>query len=117
MWFETNAIEKLLSIRDCIAEANWVQLEKTTNQLVYVYIVDSTGIRIYYSPILRKYELGNVQIGQSDIEIPASSVRNEVSGGCSNYCTSKLFTKPFYLTRTYIHMHTLGKKAFPNNPF
>lgn len=70
--------------------------------------IDSSGIRIYYTPAMRKYELGNVQIGQDDIEIPAGAVRKEVAGGCRNYCTSKLFTKPFYLTRTFIHMHSLG---------
>ena len=75
-------------------------------------IPDSTGIRIYYTPVLRKYELGNVQIGQSDIEIPANSTRTKISGGCSNYCSNKLFNKPFYLTRTFIHMHSLGNVAF-----
>lgn len=69
---------------------------------------DSSGLKIYYRKMKPKYELGNVQIGQEAIELPNSTLRTEVSGGCHSYCTNKI-TEPFYLTRTFIHMHSLGE--------
>lgn len=87
--FETN--QKLKSLANCL------------------FIADSSGIRIYYTEKKRKYELGNVQIGQNDIEIAPGSMKLEHHGSCSPYCTSTRFTHPFYLTRTFIHMHSLGK--------
>ena len=76
--------------------------------VAFVFVLDSSGIRIHYTEHKRRYELGNVQIGQNDIEIAPNSLRIEHAGSCSSYCTSELMASPFYLTRTFIHMHSLG---------
>ncbi|XP_013398635.1 DBH-like monooxygenase protein 1 homolog, partial [Lingula anatina] len=70
--------------------------------------VDSSGMRIYYTPRLRKYDLGNVQFGQNYLAIPPLSRDYEQHGGCTPYCTKKRLPHPIYLTRTYLHMHHLA---------
>ncbi|OWF56201.1 Dopamine beta-hydroxylase [Mizuhopecten yessoensis] len=73
-------------------------------------LTDNSGMRIYYTSKLRHYDVGNVQIGQQDLDIPPNTVHNE-SGGCSGTCTGAMLPYPVYLTRTYIHMHHLGIKG------
>lgn len=70
-------------------------------------LTDNSGFRIYYTTKLRQYDVGNVQIGQQDLDIPPHTIHNE-SGGCSGTCTAAMLPHPIYLTRTYIHMHYLG---------
>lgn len=75
------------------------------------YSTDDSGIRIFYTKHLRHYDVGNVQIGQNDLEIPPMSVNVTQQGGCSDTCTSLMLPHPIYLTRTHIHMHNLGKST------
>ena len=66
-------------------------------------------MRVYYTQNLRKYDSGNVQIGQNDLEILPGSTNIDQSGGCSSFCTQHILPHPIYITRTYQHMHYLGK--------
>ena len=70
---------------------------------------DTSGIRLYYTKHMRNYEVGNVQIGQNDLEIPAGSRHLLQSGSCSSTCTKRMLPHPIYLTKTYIHMHNMGR--------
>jgi len=69
---------------------------------------DYSGVRVYYTRALRVYDLGNLQVGQNDLEIPAGQGHVEQTGSCSSECTSNWLRHPIYLTRGHIHMHYLG---------
>ncbi|XP_063410638.1 dopamine beta-hydroxylase-like [Mytilus trossulus] len=71
-------------------------------------LTDNSGIRLHYTDKLRKNEVGNVQIGQNDLEIPVRSDHFLKNGSCSETCTQRMLPHPIYLTKTYIHMHNLG---------
>ncbi|XP_033730292.1 dopamine beta-hydroxylase-like isoform X1 [Pecten maximus] len=77
------------------------------NEMSAANLTDNSGMRVYYTNRLRQYDVGNVQIGQQDLDIPPHTIHNE-SGGCSGTCTAAMLPHPVYLTRTYIHMHYLG---------
>ncbi|XP_055863814.1 dopamine beta-hydroxylase-like isoform X2 [Biomphalaria glabrata] len=78
------------------------------NQRGDLGLKDSSGVRIYYTSILHKYDLGNVQIGQNDIEILAGQGHVEVRGSCSPACTKHWLPQAIYLTRVHIHLHFIG---------
>ncbi|KAH9499340.1 hypothetical protein Btru_003815, partial [Bulinus truncatus] len=71
-------------------------------------IKDSSGVRVYYTSKLQKYDVGNVQVGQNDIEIPPAQRHFQQQGSCSSDCTKKWLQQPIYLTRAHIHLHYTG---------
>ncbi|CAG5121431.1 unnamed protein product [Candidula unifasciata] len=71
-------------------------------------LADSSGVRVYYTTRLRKYDAGNVQIGQNDLQIPPGVAAFPQYGFCSSDCTNKWLQQPIYLTRAHIHMHYVG---------
>lgn len=78
--------------------------------------LENSGFRLYYSKNEdRKYQIGNVQIGQESIEIAPLSEEILIEGGCSNECIERKLiesnTNKIYLTRVYLHMHYLGVLA------
>lgn len=86
-----------------------VQLHWTNPQLRSDYR-DTSGVRIHYTPKLRKYKMGMLWLGQQDLLIPPqqSSVIN--AGTCSAGCTNALLDQgPIYLTSAFPHMHLIGK--------
>ncbi|KAK7481426.1 hypothetical protein BaRGS_00027382 [Batillaria attramentaria] len=78
------------------------------NALLASGLTDNSGMRVYYTDDLRPYDLGHVQVGQQDLEIPPKVTRHAQSGGCSAECTRLMLPHPIYLTRSHIHMHYLG---------
>ncbi|XP_046579744.1 DBH-like monooxygenase protein 1 [Haliotis rubra] len=74
-------------------------------------MTDNSGMRVYYTRMLRRYDAGNVQIGQSDLDIPPGVTNHLEVGGCSGNCTKNLLPYSVFLTRTYIHMHYLGVRG------
>nr|XP_022338364.1 dopamine beta-hydroxylase-like [Crassostrea virginica] len=91
------------SFKNLLLQVHW------NNQNLSANFSDDSGFRIYYTTRLRKYDLGNVQIGQNDIAIQPFS-ETTINGSCSPQCTG-IFPHSIYLTRTYIHMHYLGIKG------
>ncbi|GFO42330.1 DBH-like monooxygenase protein 1 homolog [Plakobranchus ocellatus] len=71
-------------------------------------MADSSGFRIYYTRELRKYDVGNLQVGQNDLEIPPGQDHYAQTGSCSSECTSQWLSQPTFLTRAHIHMHYTG---------
>ena len=69
---------------------------------------DQSGMRVYYTPDLRPFDLGHVQVGQQDVVIPPGVTRHAQSGGCSGECTRMLLPHPIHLTTAHLHMHYLG---------
>ncbi|XP_046375743.2 dopamine beta-hydroxylase-like isoform X2 [Haliotis rufescens] len=72
---------------------------------------DNSGMRVYYTRKLRQYDAGNVQIGQTNLDIPPGATNHPETGGCSGNCTKNLLPHSLFLTRTYIHMHYLGVRG------
>jgi hypothetical protein len=90
--------------------------QETTDTLNNDTFLENSGFRLYYSKNEnRKYQIGNVQIGQESIEIPPASEEILIEGGCSEECIESKLKESnmnkIYLTRVYLHMHYLGVKA------
>lgn len=72
-------------------------------------VSDSSGMRLHVTSNLRPNDIGNIQIGQNDIDIPGETDEILVSGTCPAKCTGLMLPKPIYITNVYLHMHGLGK--------
>ncbi|XP_060578464.1 dopamine beta-hydroxylase-like, partial [Ruditapes philippinarum] len=68
---------------------------------------DSSGMRLHVTSHLRANDIGNVQIGQNDINIPGESDHVLISGICPGRCTGLMLPSPIYITNVYLHMHGL----------
>ncbi|XP_060562497.1 dopamine beta-hydroxylase-like [Ruditapes philippinarum] len=72
---------------------------------------DSSGMRLHVTSHLRANDIGNVQIGQNDINIPGETDHVLISGICPGRCTGLMLPSPIYITNVYLHMHGLGVRA------
>ncbi|XP_048241437.1 uncharacterized protein LOC124142797 [Haliotis rufescens] len=70
--------------------------------------VDSSGMTIYYTPKLRKYDAGFLVTGQQYLEIPPGAKRSTFESTCTEECTNKLMKGNIYITSGLSHMHYLG---------
>ncbi|XP_046576525.1 tyramine beta-hydroxylase-like [Haliotis rubra] len=70
--------------------------------------VDSSGLTLYYTPKLRKYDAGFLFTGQVYLEIPPGVKRSTFESTCTEECTNKLMTGNIYITSGLSHMHYLG---------
>ena len=67
-----------------------------------------SGMRLHVTSELRAHDIGNVQIGQNAIAIPADTNKYVISGECPSSCTRVMLPRPIYITEIYLHMHGLG---------
>ena len=67
-----------------------------------------SGMRLHVTSELRAHDIGNVQIGQNAIAIPADTNNYVTSGECPSSCTGVMLPRPIYITEIYLHMHGLG---------
>lgn len=67
------------------------------------------GVKLHLTSKLLAYDIGNVQIGQNAIEIPANTSDYVISGKCPSSCTGVFLPSTIYITDIYLHMHGLGK--------
>ncbi|KAL4220934.1 hypothetical protein ACF0H5_019200 [Mactra antiquata] len=74
-------------------------------------IVDSSGMKLHITDNLREHDIGNVQIGQNNIDINGGRSDVLITGKCNSRCTSLMLPRPIYITDIYLHMHKLGKSA------
>ncbi|XP_067660247.1 dopamine beta-hydroxylase-like [Haliotis asinina] len=72
--------------------------------------VDSSGMTLYYTPKLRKYDAGFLTTGQMYLEIPPGVKRSTFESTCTEECTNKLMKGNIYITSGLSHMHYLGYK-------
>ncbi|KAJ3216242.1 hypothetical protein HDU67_009752 [Dinochytrium kinnereticum] len=72
-------------------------------------VVDRSGIKVWYTKTLRKYDVGVLTLGSISISIPPNSLEPTVlkPNLCPSTCTSK-FPGPITLLSSGIHMHNLG---------
>ncbi|XP_050408479.1 uncharacterized protein LOC130010327 [Patella vulgata] len=85
-----------------LIQYHWNNPEKRSD------LSDSSGMTIYYTKNLRKYDAGVFRIGQVYLEIPPLLPKVVQQSTCSARCTKKIFKKPVYLTGGTNHMHYLG---------
>lgn len=77
--------------------------------------VDSSGIRVYYTNKMRKYEAGSLVLADSFV----SRIGQPVISGfkymhtCPSECTSK-FSQPINVYGSFLHMHTTGMTIYTN---
>lgn len=72
--------------------------------------VDGSGIQVFYTNKLRKYDSVIMVVGQKYLELPPNAPVVTVNSSCPAFCTENMFQKPIFITRAVNHMHTLGKK-------
>ncbi|XP_005107800.1 tyramine beta-hydroxylase [Aplysia californica] len=92
----------LNSIQSMALQIHWNNANRTSN------LTDTSGVRVFFTQKPQRYDVGNVQVGQNDLEIPGGRSRVEQKGSCSSGCTKEWLKEPIYLTRGHIHMHYLG---------
>ena len=77
---------------------------------------DASGIRIYYTNVLRRYEVGSLEVGQTDIVIPPRSMKlTRIVGKAfqSTGCSVRTLApyQSYNITSMLFHMHKLGVHA------
>lgn len=71
-------------------------------------LVDSSGLTLYYTPILRPHDLRTLVTGQWDIQIPPRYSDWMVTSDCTASRTKDLIKNDIYITSAYNYMQYLG---------
>lgn len=77
--------------------------------------VDASGVRVYYTNTVRKYEAGSLSLGDPLVSRDSETVISEFKyeHTCPSECTSK-HSKPITVFGSFLHMHTTGKEIYTN---
>jgi hypothetical protein len=74
-----------------------------------------TGLRVYYTPVLRENDATLLTVGRSTSEsilVPPNQSNFVIAGHCPSSCTSKFFTaEGFKVFNIGLHAHSSGRKA------
>ncbi|XP_046366878.2 tyramine beta-hydroxylase-like [Haliotis rufescens] len=81
---------------------HWNNPEKKTTY------TDSSGITLYLTPKLRKYNAAYMTVGETLLNIPPGRERVVHTSQCSSECTRDVMKGPIHLLAGYNHMHYLG---------
>ncbi|XP_021362324.1 tyramine beta-hydroxylase-like [Mizuhopecten yessoensis] len=71
---------------------------------------DSSGMTLYYTPVLRPYNLGNLMIGERQFSIPPGESRHVIESECSSTCSDRIMTSSVYIITGLNHMHYMGRE-------
>ncbi|KAG2435555.1 hypothetical protein HYH02_011849 [Chlamydomonas schloesseri] len=71
--------------------------------------VDSSGVRLSYSSVLKKYDMAVLELGSEAIAIPPGSSWSTKAVPCPSECTSRWLTQPTTVVGSFYHMHALGR--------
>jgi len=83
------------------------------NPMHYADEIDSSGVTIQFTPILRTYDAGVYTIGVGQFEIPPNNSHYEVFGGCTGNKTAVTFNiGPVKVFGVGLHAHLLGRQLF-----
>lgn len=72
------------------------------------HLTDSSGMTIYYTPNLRKYDAELFMFGQEYLKIPPMTKSITYDATCPSDCTVDMFQQNVFITRAVNHMHYLG---------
>jgi Copper type II ascorbate-dependent monooxygenase, N-terminal domain/DOMON domain/Copper type II ascorbate-dependent monooxygenase, C-terminal domain len=78
-------------------------------------LVDSSGVRLYWTTKKRQYDLGVLQLGDPILSLYGEGVGSGVtehSFDCPSSCTTVSVSTPLTVVREYIHMHKTGVMGF-----
>ena len=73
----------------------------------FLVLLDSSGMRMYYTPHLRQFDQEVIMMGQTDINIPARRRETVIEGVCPASCTEEM-PHPINVIYANLHMHYLG---------
>lgn len=78
-------------------------------------MVDSSGVRFYYTDTLREHEAGTLTLGDGYVSRGGSQVVSGVDyeHTCPKQCTER-FSTPINVFKSGLHMHTTGKEMYTN---
>ncbi|OWF48547.1 DBH-like monooxygenase protein 1 [Mizuhopecten yessoensis] len=71
---------------------------------------DSSGMTLYYTPVLRPYNLGNLVIGEYQFSIPPGESRHVIESECSSTCSDRIMTSSVNVVSGLNHMHYMGRE-------
>ncbi|PAA77227.1 hypothetical protein BOX15_Mlig028174g1 [Macrostomum lignano] len=69
---------------------------------------DSSGLALYFTPNLRKYDQGTAMYGEGNLVLPPRQPVVNFNHTCPSVCTEKYHTETRYITGAGIHMHGYG---------
>ena len=80
-------------------------------------LFDSSGFRVYYTPNLREFDAGILQLGTTDIQIPPGESAfevGEIEYGCPAECTTANIPIDTEITvfASMLHAHLAGRVSF-----
>ncbi|XP_033749716.1 dopamine beta-hydroxylase-like [Pecten maximus] len=71
---------------------------------------DSSGMTLFYTPVLRPYNLGNLLIGENLFQIPPGETRYVVDSECSSICSAQFMNDTINVISGMNHMHYMGRQ-------
>ncbi|XP_069138140.1 dopamine beta-hydroxylase-like [Argopecten irradians] len=89
--------------RYAVMQMHWNNPTKERDQ------TDSSGMTLYYTPVLRQYDLGNLMIGEHIFRIPPGESSYTVESECSSSSSASLMNSSIYIISGLNHMHYMGK--------
>eukprot|EP00980_Cylindrotheca_fusiformis_P011682 scaffold2770_cov104-Cylindrotheca_fusiformis.AAC.3 len=82
-------------------------------------VIDSSGIRIYYSTETREHDMGVLSLGDAALKQLGNRVGDdgpekfyEYAYECPSSCSSLAVTRPVTVLREYLHMHKQGSRMY-----
>lgn len=75
-------------------------------------LYDSSGITLYYTSYLQRFELGNKLISVTHFKLPTGQKTTTITSEYPGECSTMQMSKPIYITGAFIHMHSYGKCYF-----
>jgi len=78
-------------------------------------LVDNSGVRVYYTPNLRQYDAGVLELGDVSVtqprQIPIGTNTVEYEYNCPSECTRN-FTDSLTIFADFLHMHMVGTQMW-----
>lgn len=86
------------------------RLNRTTLE-EYEDMFDSSGISLYYTKNLRRYDVGTKIFSSTHFTIPSPRPIYAITSSYPSECSQMQIKSPIYITRAFNHMHKYGKKT------
>ncbi|CAC5410877.1 unnamed protein product [Mytilus coruscus] len=73
-------------------------------------LYDSSGITLYYTRYLQRFELGNKLISVTHFTLPTGMKTTTITSEYPGECSTMQMSRPIYITGAFIHMHSYGRQ-------
>lgn len=83
-------------------QMNWHNQDGRTDHF------DGSGIKFYYTSVLRPNDLGMLMVGQMGLNIPPGRAEYQETGSCGSRCTSVL-KNPIFIVDSHLQMYYHGE--------